>query len=168
MNSMQEALAEVLPEIVVAVQEPATEQPAAELAAEPSQEVPPVEESLEEKIAKLQAQLLALTTKTPKNHVQGRINESRKYVLHSKTLASWGKVPQQQADIAKILADNFEVGKQIPESEVFAAIQENAGKFPSLANSRQDPTYVFKYYRGLKREDKHAGFIARGFLTVVG
>lgn len=90
-----------------------------------------------------------------------------KYVLLSRSLDSWGKIPQQQADLAKILTSNFEPGVEIPEAELFKALEENKHKFPSLANSRQEVTYLFRYYRGLRLDGKHAGFVARGFLKQV-
>ena len=39
--------------------------------------------------------------------------------------------------------------------------------YPSLFKSTQDVTYLFRYYRGLKNDGKHAGFIARDFLRMI-
>jgi len=101
-----------------------------------------------------------------KNQKPGKANASRKYVLLDKELKSWGKVPQQQADIAKLLGANMEVGKEYTESEVFDMLMEKSAEYNSLLSSKQDPTYLFRYYRGLKNDGKHAGFIARGFLRM--
>jgi cell division septum initiation protein DivIVA len=108
------------------------------------------------------------TVKVAKNHKPGKPSADRKYVLLDKVLKNWGKVPQQQADIAKILADNFEVGKEYAEAEVFDVLMDKFSEFTSLANSRQDPTYLFRYYRGLGDDGKHAGFVARDFMHVIG
>ena len=101
-----------------------------------------------------------------KNQKPGKANASRKYVLLDKELKSWGKVPQQQADIAKLLGVNMEVGKEYTEAEVFDMLMEKSAEYNSLLGSKQDPTYLFRYYRGLKNDGKHAGFIARGFLRM--
>lgn len=104
----------------------------------------------------------------PKNHVPQTVKLGRKYVLQSKSLATWGKVPQQQADVADILAKHFEVGVPVDESTVFAKVQEQAPLYPHLAASVQDPTYVLKYYLNLSPKGNHAGLVARGFVQVVG
>lgn len=103
-----------------------------------------------------------------KNHKPGVANVGRKYVLMSKSLNSWGKVPQQQKDLADILVKNLEVNVEYTEAQVFNTIVDQCGEYPSLYNSKQDPTYLFKYYRGLANKDNHAGFIARDFIRVIG
>ena len=102
-----------------------------------------------------------------KNQKPGKANASRKYVLLDKELKSWGKVPQQQADIAKLLGVNMEVGSEWTEEELFDLVATGAKEYASLRNSTQDPTYLFRYYRGLKNDGKYAGFIARNFLRMV-
>lgn len=102
-----------------------------------------------------------------KNRAAGKVTGA-KYKLLTKSLALFGKVPQQQLDLSKLLSARFEVGTEIPESTLFAALIEDAHKYPSIQNSVQDPTYLFRYYRGLKHKGTHAGFIARGFLQQVG
>jgi hypothetical protein len=108
------------------------------------------------------------TVKVAKNHKPGKPSTGRKYVLLDKVLKNWGKVPQQQADIAKVLSDNLEVGKEYTEGEVFNVLIEKTSDVPSIANSKQDPTYLFRYYRGLGNDGKHAGFVARDFMRVIG
>ncbi len=102
----------------------------------------------------------------PKNHKEGK-PKGVKYVLLSKSLASWGKIPQQQADLAKIISGAFELNVPFTDAELFAVLKENSGKFPSIAKSVQDPTYLFRYYRGLKTTATHGGFLGRGFLREV-
>ena len=102
-----------------------------------------------------------------KNQKPGKANASRKYVLLDKELKSWGKVPQQQADLAAIMAESMEVGSEWTEEELFDLVATSAKEYASLHNSKQDPTYLFRYYRGLKNDGVHAGFIARGFLRMV-
>jgi hypothetical protein len=141
-------------------------------------------EQLAEALAALRAQIEALkgnlpekfvekketTTMTgvPKNHRPGKPQAGRKYVLLSKSLSSWGRIPQQQADLAKTLVGNLEVGKEYGEAEVFDILMEKAVEHASIRGSIQDPTYLFRYYRGLKNDGKRAGFIARNFLRVIG
>ena len=79
---------------------------------------------------------------------------------------AWGKVPQQQADLAAIITESVEVGAEWNEEELFDLVTTSAKEYASLRNSKQDPTYLFRYYRGLKNDGKHAGFIARGFLRM--
>jgi hypothetical protein len=43
---------------------------------------------------------------------------------------------------------------------------DGCGDFKSITSSVQDPTYLLRYYRGLKNDGKHAGFVARDFLRV--
>lgn len=102
-----------------------------------------------------------------RNQVPSKVDPNRKYVLLTKSLESWGKVPQQQADIAKILTSTMEVGVHYTEQEVFAKVTAGAPLFQSISKSVQDPTYLFRYYRGLKRDETHGGFVARNFLKVV-
>lgn len=125
-------------------------------------------------LIELQAKLDALTKKgevrvdEKKNHRPGKPDPNRKYVLLSKRLSSWGNVPQQQADLAELLAKNFEVGEEVTEAQVFNALVDGAGEYDSICKSKQDPTYLFRYYRGIDKKDgKTAGFIKRGFLRVV-
>jgi hypothetical protein len=101
-----------------------------------------------------------------KNQKPGKANASRKYVLLDKELKSWGKVPQQQADIAAIMSESMDVGSEWTEEELFDLITTSAKEYASLRNSKQDPTYLFRYYRGLKNDGKHAGLIARNFLRM--
>ena len=104
-----------------------------------------------------------------KNHRAVKPQSGRKYVLLSKSLADWGKVPDQQRDLASILAQEFAVGAEVDEAEVFAKVTERAAEYPSLATSVQHPTYLLAYYRSYDKKDgKHCGFIRRNFLQVKG
>jgi hypothetical protein len=107
-------------------------------------------------------------TKVKKNQRPGKAAAGRKYVLLSATLNKWGKVPQQQADIADLLTKNFKIGEEVTEDALFTALVDNAGDYASIYSSKQDPTYLFRYYRGLKNDGKHAGFIARNFIKQIG
>lgn len=123
----------------------------------------------ETRIAELQATLDALrNAKVGKNHRMGKPSAGRKYVLLSKKMSSWGRVPKQQADLADLLAQNFEVGKEYTEAEVFNALVDQSGNYDSLCKAVQDPTYLFRYYRGLKNDGKYAGFVARNFIKQIG
>ena len=110
----------------------------------------------------------AVAEKVQKNHRPVKPSATRNYVLLSKSLNSWGKVPAQQAEIAKVIANNFEVGVLIPEAKLFAVVEEAGSTMGSFRASMQSPSYVFTYYRGLgKKDGKHAGYIARDFLRMV-
>ena len=102
-----------------------------------------------------------------KNQKPGKPSATRKYVRLG-TLKVWGNVPQQQADIAQILIRCMEVGKEYSEAEVFNFLVDNCGDYVKLRTSVQDVTYLFRYYRGLKNDGKHASFVARDFLRVIG
>ena len=128
---------------------------------------------LSAKLAELKAQLEALTnkkggTEVAKNKRAVNPDPGRKYVLLTKQLESWGRVPQQQRDIATLLSQLMTVGQEYSEAEVFAAVTDYACEFDSIRKSVQHPTYLFAYYRGLKNDGKHAGFIARNFLRQIG
>jgi hypothetical protein len=104
-----------------------------------------------------------------KNQTAVKPLPGRRYVLLSKSLADWGKVPQQQADLAAILSASLPVGEEVPEDQVLARVYAGAAQFPSLATSVQDPGYLLRYYLGLnKRDGKHVGFIGRNFVQVRG
>jgi hypothetical protein len=121
-------------------------------------------------VAELRAKIAEVAkSAVKKNHVAPKPIAGRRYVLLAKSLASWGKVPQQQADIATILSKNFEVGIEVPETEVLARVAIEATNYPSLAKSVQDPGYLLRYYLGLDKKDgKHAGYIKRNFVQVRG
>lgn len=130
-------------------------------------------EDLVAQIAMLKKELEAMKqqgvvkTTVKKNQKVGVASPTRKYVLLSKALNAWGSVPQQQADIAKLLLTHLTVGTAYTEAEVFNTIIDGSGEYKSLYSSKQDPTYLFRYYRGLKNDGKHAGFIAREFIKVI-
>jgi len=100
-----------------------------------------------------------------KNQKPGKADPNRKYVRLGE-FKTWGSVPQQQLDLAKILAESMDLGAEWTEEEVFELVKDSAKEHESLRKSKQDPTYLFRYYRGLKNDGKHAGFIARGFLRM--
>lgn len=133
-----------------------------------------VDNAMIQKIQQLQEELAALKkgkeqNNVPKNHRMGKADPNRKYVLLSETMNMAGKVPQQQMDIATLLAGNMAVGLEYTEQEVFDLLVDQAGMFESLYGSKQDPTYLFRYYRGLDKKDgKHLGFIKRGFIRQIG
>ena len=90
----------------------------------------------------------------------------RKYVRLGE-LKTWGKVPQQQADLAAIISESLDVGSEWTEEELFDLLVTGAKDYASLHNSKMSATYLFQSYRGLKNDGKHAGFIARNFLRMV-
>ena len=89
----------------------------------------------------------------------------RTYTLLTPALADWGRVPQQQRDLADIVARSFEVGEPFSEAELFAALTTHAAEYPALARSSMHVTYLFAYYRSFdKKDDVHASFIRRNFI----
>lgn len=105
----------------------------------------------------------------PKSHVPSKPQVGRTYVRLMDTLPDWGKVPQQQADLAKIMVKHMVKGEAYSEADVFDMVLEHAAEYPSLASSRQSADYLFRYYRGLNKKDgKHVGFIGRKFLQQIG
>jgi hypothetical protein len=103
------------------------------------------------------------TPKPPKNHVMGKA-KGGSYIRLTNGLLGGGKIPQQQADLAAILVANMPLGEPVSEERVFGILVENKDKYLSLRQSKQHVTYLFRYYRGLKAQAPHAGFVARGFL----
>ena len=101
-----------------------------------------------------------------KNQKPGKASADRKYTRVGE-LKTFGKVPQQQADLAAIMVESMDVDAEWTEEELFDLVTTSAKEYASLRNSKQDPTYLFRYYRGLKNDGVHAGFIARGFLRMV-
>ena len=104
-----------------------------------------------------------------KNHKEVKANPARKYVRLGtlKTLKMFGKIPQQQADLAAILAESMDVGAEWTEAEVFELLKDSVKDYESLRRSVMHVTYLFAYYRGLKNDGIHAGFIARDFLRQI-
>lgn len=131
-------------------------------------EVMNVEKMIEEKRAELATLKGEQSMKTKKNQKSGTPAAGRKYVLLDRSMKMFGKVPQQQQDLAAILSNSMEVGREYTEAEVFNALVSNSASYSSIASSVQDPTYLFKYYRGLKNDGRHAGFIARNFIRQIG
>ena len=102
-----------------------------------------------------------------KNQKPGKAHAGRRYVRLSAKLADWGTIPQQQADIADILCKNMKVDVEYTEQEVYDWLIDGAGDYVSLYTSKQDPTYLFRYYRGLRALKNHAGYIFRNFLRQI-
>ena len=75
-----------------------------------------------------------------------------------------GRVPQQQLDLAKILTAGMEVHKEYSEDQVFNILEAGRDAYKSLCESKQPVRYLFRYYRGLKADGTHAGFVARDFI----
>jgi hypothetical protein len=147
---------------------------------EPKEEVKEMteEEKVLAEVERLQAELDALkkdevapSTKSnggsnvKKNQKPGKADATRKYERLGEFKA-WGKVPQQQADLAAIITESVDLGAEWTEEELFDLVSTGAKDYASLRNSKQDATYLFRYYRGLKNDGKHAGFIARNFLRM--
>ena len=107
-----------------------------------------------------------LRNDVPKNKRRVKADPNRRYVRLGE-LKTWGRVPQQQADIAKIICD-FPQGVEFGEAELFDRLEARRDDFESLRKSEQHVSYLFCYYRGLKNDGKHAGFIGRSFLRQVG
>jgi hypothetical protein len=162
-----------------------TEAEVANPEAEPLSEAPqkPAESDIFAKLAALQAILEELKSQkptpaatpitsavkdtTPKNKRAVKPEPGRKYVRLG-PLDTFGRVPQQQADIAAILTESMEIGAEWTEEELFLLVTDSAVEHDSIAKSVQHPIYLFTYYRGLKNDGKHAGFIARNFLRMIG
>jgi hypothetical protein len=135
------------------------------------------EEAILAEVVKLQAELAALKNptastvaskgdKVQKNHKPVKPQDGRTYELLSASLKTWGKVPQQQLDLAKLVVLCFGTKDTVTEAELFAFLTLHAGGYESIRKSVQHVTYLFAYYRGLRNDGKHAGFIARNFLRV--
>ena len=120
----------------------------------------------EEKIEVASSTEVKEKSNVKKNQKPGKADPNRKYTRIGE-LKTWGKVPQQQADLAAIMAESMDVDAEWTEEELFDLVATSAKEYASLRNSKQDPTYLFRYYRGLKNDGVHAGFIARGFLRMV-
>jgi hypothetical protein len=157
----------IIATVINTVEEPKEE----EVEEEVKKEEPISNEVLVGLIAELTKELAAIkggNTGMKKNHKVGKPVAGRKYVLLTNTLEKWGKVPQQQSDIATLLTKSFKVGEEFTEAEAFDALVDNSGDYVSMTKSVQDPTYLFKYYRGLKNDGKYAGFVARNFIKQIG
>lgn len=119
-----------------------------------------------EEVKRLAAEVEKLRTQ-PKNQRVGKANDKNHYKLLSKEMQLWGNVPNQQRDIALILAERMELGKEYTETEVFSFLVDGAGEYPSITRSVQDVTYLFRYYRGIKTDAKYGSFVGRKFLQTV-
>ena len=128
----------------------------AELQSQPTAAAPKVETKKEE----------VVKDNTPKNKRRVKADPARKYVRQG-VLKTWGSVPQQQADIAAILQVAMKDDVEYSESDVFDFLEFSRDHFESLRTSKQHVTYLFCYYRGLKNDGKHSGFVGRGFLKQI-
>jgi uncharacterized Fe-S cluster-containing MiaB family protein len=117
------------------------------------------------KLEKLEKAAAAQTVKTAASAVGPKAVTGRTYTLLADALPTWGKVPQQQRDLALICSEIMTKDEPVSEAELFAHLEERAKAFPSLANSVQPVTRLFAYYRGLKNDGRHAGFVARGWMV---
>lgn len=138
--------------------EPGSAEPEAEPeVAEPVAQVPvALDAKTLELVQSLQARIAELE-KAPKNKVESKPATGKVYERLGEFV---GKAPQQQRDLADIIAKNFPIGKPFSETELYAALELHQGEYYKLATSVQHVTYLFRYYRGIK----DGGFIARGFL----
>jgi hypothetical protein len=95
--------------------------------------------------------------------------EGRTYQLLLEELPLWGKVPQQQRDLAAILLDHMAVGELYSEAEVFGFLTEDAENYTSLRISKMHVTYLLCYYRSFSKKDAvHGSFFKRNFLRMNG
>lgn len=131
-----------------------------------------LETAKEQELAALRARLAELTAAEPKaadkpkkNQVPGKPTD-KKYVLLTKKFENWGTVPQQQLDLSTILIRGMEIGVEYTEKDIFNMLIDGCGDFPSLCKSKQDVTYLFRYYRGLKNDGKYAGLIGRNLIRM--
>lgn len=93
----------------------------------------------------------------------------RTYTLLTPALADWGRVPQQQRDLAEIVLSCHKVGEEFSEAELFANLAAHAAEYPALSKSSMHVTYLFAYYRAFDKKDgKHGSFIRRGFIRQNG
>lgn len=132
----------------------------------PEPEVQEPEQTLIAMIQQLQKQitdLQATNATVPKNHRPGRIDPSARYVRLG-PLSMAGKVPQQQFDLAQIIAKHFPVGEPFSQAQLYEVLAAERGNYRSLYTSVQNVTYLFRYYLGLRNNGKQAGFTARNFL----
>lgn len=123
-----------------------------------------VEAQIAEAMARLEELKKEDSAPPAKNHRPG--NPTNAVWIRLGELSTSGKVPQQQKDLAKILSLHMEIGVEYKEVDVFAFVTDDAVQYASLAKSRQHPTYLLRFYRGLKARGSHAGFVARGFVRV--
>lgn len=109
----------------------------------------------------------ALEESVKKNHRPVNVRGGRTYTRLTQRLADWGNIPAQQKALAEILIKHMELDQEYSESEVFSFLREERDNYDVLAQSKQDVTYLFAYYRGVDKKDgKTAGFIRRNFLKV--
>lgn len=139
--------------------------------------VQPVEvnwrEVVESRVAEMKAKLDEFAKKDEeryeiaKNRVQYEGDPDQYYArLNSR---AWSKVDEWEGGaqflaLAEILEEVVPVdgdGK-IAEPKLFAILRERQPKYSALSASRQDVTYLFRYYRGYKD-----GFVKRGLLSVI-
>lgn len=125
-------------------------------------------EQLAAKLAELMQKVEKLSSPA-KNHRPGVAGTKNIYVRTKsrESMDRFGKIPPQQDAIADILTRGMELNKEYSEAEVFSMLVDGAGDHRVLYTSKQDVTYLFKYYRGLKKDAKHAGLIQRNFIKVV-
>lgn len=132
---------------------------------------------LQEMVARLSAGQQIMTTKgetmnddeLKKGARPVKPKEGRTYQLLLEELPLWGKVPQQQRDLAAILLDHMAVGELYSEAEVFGFLTEDAANYTSLRTSKMHVTYLFAYYRAFSKKDTvHGSFFKRNFLRMNG
>jgi hypothetical protein len=98
-----------------------------------------------------------------------RPQAGRRYLCLVPHLPAWGKVPQQQADLAALFLEVAKQGESVSEEALFAHLIAGASRFESLRKSRQHPTYLWSYYRSFdKKDNKHGSFIKRGLFRQEG
>ena len=95
---------------------------------------------------------------------RGAVKPASRVYVRLGELRTDGKVPQQQFDLAKILSAGMEVDKEYSEDYVFKILEAGRDAYKSLRESKQPVANLFRYYRGLKAEGMHAGFVARDFI----
>ena len=110
----------------------------------------------------------AASDQAKKNHKGIKPKPGRMYVRLTDSLNMSGKVPQQQADIAKLIIKNTKLLEPFTEEYLFDFLIDQCGEYASLCKSVQHPTWLFAYYRGLDKKNMlHFGYIKRGFLRQI-
>jgi hypothetical protein len=102
--------------------------------------------------------------KTETGDIPRAIKPTRRVYVRLGEFRMDGRVPQQQLDLVQILTVGMEIDKEYSEDYVFKILETGRDGYKSLRESKQAVTYLFRYYRGLKAEGRHAGFVARDFI----
>lgn len=116
-------------------------------------------ETVEDKIARLEARIKELEAKKTSEPKVAILRTENVYKINTFDLSKWGTKKPQVHALITILKKICNVGDEVPESKIVAAVEEHQ----ALLRTRQPAKRIWQYYKGEHTD----GMTAHGIISKV-